>query len=131
MEIEQPNPEQEERQRKLLSDFEKAQSSKKKKTWFNKWFGKKNKEWWEMYQEGENEKKSKESGALFDRSKKKKTATKLLNLTTHKNISSIYRTKNVFVFFSHTDFITNSKMKNLLQIIRDVSDLHCEEVFCS
>lgn len=57
VEIEQPNTGEEERQRKLLSDFEKAQHSKKKKTWYNKLFGKKNKEWWEMYEEGEKEKK--------------------------------------------------------------------------
>ena len=55
VEIEQPNPEEEERQRKLLSDFEKAQHSKKKKSWYNKIFGRRNKEWWEMYEEGENE----------------------------------------------------------------------------
>lgn len=60
VEIEQPNPEEEERQRKLLSDFEKAQHSKKKKSWYNKLWGKKNKEWWEMYEEGESEKKKKE-----------------------------------------------------------------------
>ncbi|KAG0682350.1 hypothetical protein C6P40_004857 [Pichia californica] len=57
VEIEQPNPEEEERQRKLLSDFEKAQHSKKKKSWYNKIFGRKNKEWWEMYEEGESERK--------------------------------------------------------------------------
>lgn len=55
VEIEQPNPEEEERQRKLISDFEKAQHSKKKKSWYNKIFGRRNKEWWEMYEEGENE----------------------------------------------------------------------------
>lgn len=60
VEIDQPNPEEEERQRKLLSDFEKAQHGKKKKGWYNKWFGKgKNTEWWEMYEEGEKEKKEK------------------------------------------------------------------------
>ncbi|TID17230.1 hypothetical protein CANINC_004089 [Pichia inconspicua] len=59
VEIEQPNPEEEERQRKLLSDFEKAQYSKKKKSWYNKFWGKRNKEWWEMYEEGEKEKRSK------------------------------------------------------------------------
>ena len=62
VEIEQPNTSEEERQRKLLSDFEKAQNTKKKKTWYNKIFGRKNKEWWEMYEEGEKEKKEKEKG---------------------------------------------------------------------
>lgn len=62
VEIEQPNPEEEERQRKLLSDFEKAQSSKKKKTWYNKLFGRKNKDWWEMYEEGEKENKTRKDG---------------------------------------------------------------------
>jgi hypothetical protein len=56
VEIEQPNPGEEERQRKLLGDFEKAQHSKKKKSWYSKVFGRKNKEWWEMYEEGEKEK---------------------------------------------------------------------------
>lgn len=60
VEIEQPNPEEEERQRKLLSDFEKAQYSKKKKSWYSKFWGKRNKEWWEMYEEGEKEKRIKE-----------------------------------------------------------------------
>jgi hypothetical protein len=57
VEIEQPNPEEEERQRKLLGDFEKAQHNKKKKTWYNKIFGRKHREWWEMYEEGVNEDK--------------------------------------------------------------------------
>lgn len=58
VEIEQPNPEEEERQRKLLSEIEKRQHSKKKKTWYNKLWRKKNKEWWEMYEEGEKERES-------------------------------------------------------------------------
>ncbi|ODV83400.1 hypothetical protein CANARDRAFT_30023 [[Candida] arabinofermentans NRRL YB-2248] len=72
IEIEQPDPEQTERQRKLIHDFEEASkqldknkkdknnNKKKKKTWYNKWFSKQNKEWWEMYEEGINEQHEKE-----------------------------------------------------------------------
>lgn len=69
VEIEQPNPEEEERRRKLISDFEKAQHQKKKKTWYNKIFGKKNKEWWENFDENEKEDSNKKSADDTDKEK--------------------------------------------------------------
>ncbi|VEU20690.1 DEKNAAC101634 [Brettanomyces naardenensis] len=71
VEIQEADSEVTERQRKLISDFEKAQSvGDKKKTWYGKWFGKKNKEWWEMYGEGMKEREEESSTetdkSLFD-----------------------------------------------------------------
>ncbi|GMG56318.1 unnamed protein product [Ambrosiozyma monospora] len=65
VEINEPDPEQIERERKLISEFEEAaaqdklrqQKNQKRKSWIpplGGWFGKsKNKEWWEMYEEGQ------------------------------------------------------------------------------
>lgn len=87
VEIEQPNPEEEERQRKLLSDFEKAQHSKKKKTWYNKFFGRKHKEWWEMYEEGEKEKEGDGKGKVNDDDNDSKGETSTNNSDDNENIN--------------------------------------------
>lgn len=61
IEIEQPDPEETEKQRQLISDFEDATArlqKKKKKHWYE-WWKPKKKEWWEMYEEGIEENKNK------------------------------------------------------------------------
>ncbi|OWB83491.1 hypothetical protein B5S33_g2121 [[Candida] boidinii] len=61
IEIEQPDPEETEKQRQLISDFEDATArlqKKKKKHWYE-WWKPKKKEWWEMYEEGIQENKNK------------------------------------------------------------------------
>ena len=61
VEIQKPDEEVTERQRKLISDFEKVRADgKKPKKWYNKLLGRKNKQWWEMYEEGMKEQEQKD-----------------------------------------------------------------------
>ncbi|KAH3666935.1 hypothetical protein OGAPHI_003385 [Ogataea philodendri] len=68
VEIDQPDEQETNRQRKLVHDFEEASkkldTKKPSKSWYSKLFGKKNKEWWEMYEEGVKEEEKKQE--LFD-----------------------------------------------------------------
>lgn len=62
VEIQKPDEEASERQRKLISDFEKMRNEGKKPSkWYNRLLGKKNKQWWEMYEEGMKEQEQKEA----------------------------------------------------------------------
>lgn len=65
VEIDDPDPEQTERQRQLISEFDEArkqmeseQANGKKKGFWKKWFGPKKKEWWNIYSEDTNSKSS-------------------------------------------------------------------------
>lgn len=67
VEIQEPDAETTERQRKLIGDFEKAQAAgTKPKSWYGKLFGKKNKEWWEMYEKSTKEQKEREANEPVD-----------------------------------------------------------------
>ncbi|ODQ82108.1 hypothetical protein BABINDRAFT_160300 [Babjeviella inositovora NRRL Y-12698] len=63
VEIDGPDPEQQERQRKLILEFEEAKdkmnaeidAKKRKKKGWKTWFTPKKKEWWEIYEEGRQE----------------------------------------------------------------------------
>ncbi|QPG75256.1 hypothetical protein FOA43_002606 [Brettanomyces nanus] len=88
VEIQEADAEATERQRKLINDFETAKTSdpKRKNTWYNKWFGKKNKEWWQMYEEGMKERAKSNEGkeeenrddpALFDIAALREEVTKI------------------------------------------------------
>ncbi|KAH3681029.1 hypothetical protein WICMUC_000010 [Wickerhamomyces mucosus] len=66
VEIDEPDPEESERQRKLITEFDEArkqmeneqrQQQKKKMGNWNKWFKPKKKEWWQLYSEAKNNSK--------------------------------------------------------------------------
>jgi hypothetical protein len=75
VEIEEPDLEQKERQRKLLSEFDEARAKmekekrqkSEKKTWKD-WFKPKNKDWWEIRENGGNTHGSRDSGGNNSRS---------------------------------------------------------------
>lgn len=76
VEIQKPDAEAADRQRKLISDFERARHSGKKQKWYSRLFGKKNKDWWQMYEEGLNEAKKDEAKKSADKDEAKKNSDK-------------------------------------------------------